>query len=578
MYKCLIGAGLLLLASVTFLQLHLVSSAAIRQGSTNLDSLQNDNHHLGLFLSDRSAGDAAGGEGGELPVSDDEERGFLKLVWNGRRRTSQRNAAAAMMVGVESNTGTDEEEFETGEELVEEDEEEEEEEEEPPADQERLLEAADMVSQAGHTGIGDMAAENVSSESVVISHDDDELLVENKADDNASQFMQQQNEKFGETMRAMGTESRNGSTMKLDRTIALDGGEINIVDKQPDHGLKMDAGIMLGASSKGVNVEKHEAAAAAMVLNMGVADMVSSSHHQQQLQQGFKEFIESWKERFDSDDDDFLDENVHWRQLEDALLLNDDGAAVKSMVKLPLMTAGKVGKKKGEEGSYNSIMNPVDIPMLQDPDTGSGPDNWMTKSDEAMLNALRVDGYGKKIDPLPSRFLLRGLHVDSVLHEEEKEQEIDRKFDEDAAGTTTETVEKLEAGTMGVVKKDPAIELSTDVHQQENLPIGDNTTKISSHGFQQAGTENQNFLHLSDFPGICPSSLPFSVFMDEFLHQESCSIQVFMAWTMPPSQLSLTVHCQQTLESVFHFHPNACVIVFSDTIENDLFNTFLQKG
>ncbi|CAK9206488.1 unnamed protein product [Sphagnum troendelagicum] len=426
MYKCLIAAGLLQLASVTFLQLHLVSSAATRQGSTDLDSLQNDNNHLGLFLSDKSAGDAAGGE---LLVSDDEERGFLKLVWSGTRRTSQRNAAAAAaatMVGVESNTGTDEE-FETGEELVEE--EEEEEEEEPPADQERLLEAADMVSQAGHKGIGDMAAENVSSESVVISHDDDELLVQNKADDNASQFMHQQNEKFGETMRAMGTESRNGSTMKSGRTIALDGGEINIVDKQPDHGFKMDTGIMLGAGSKGVDVEKHEAAAA-MVLNMAVVGRVSSSHQQQQLQQGFKEFIESWKERFDSDDDDFLDEDVHWRQLEDvveiedALLLSDDGAAVKSMVKFPLMTAGKVGKKKGE-GSYNSIINPVDIPMLQDPDTGSGPDNWMTKSDKAMLNALRVDGYGKKIDPLPSRFLLRGLHVDSVLHEEGKEQEID---------------------------------------------------------------------------------------------------------------------------------------------------------
>jgi len=427
MYKCLIAAGLLQLASVTFLQLHLVSSPATRQGLTNLDSLQNDNNHLGLFLSDKSAGDAAGGE---LLVSDDEERGFLKLVWSGTRRTSQRNAAAAAtMVGVESNTGTDEEEFETGEELVEE----EEEEEEPPADQERLLEAADMVSQAGHKGIADMAAENVSSESVVISHDDDELLVQNKADDNASQFLQQQNEKFGETMRAMGTESRNGSMMKLGRTIALDGGEINIVDKQPDHGFKMDTGIMLGAGSKGLDVEKHEAAAA-MVLNMAVVGRVSSSHHHHQLQQGFKEFIESWKERFDSDNDDFLDEDVHWQQLEDvveiedALLLSDDGAAVKSMVKLPLMTAGKVGKKKkkkGEEGSYNSIINPVDIPMLQDPDTGSGPDNWMTKSDEAMLNALRVDGYGKKIDPLPSRFLLRGLHVDSVLHEEGKEQEID---------------------------------------------------------------------------------------------------------------------------------------------------------
>jgi hypothetical protein len=168
--------------------------------------------------------------------------------------------------------------------------------------------------------------------------------------------------------------------------------------------------------------------------------------------------------------------------------------------------------------------------------------------------------------------------VYSVLHEEEKEQEIDRKFDEDAAGTTTETVGKLEAGTMGVVRKDPAIELSSDVHQQENLPIGDNTTKISSHGFQQAGTENQNLLHLSDFPGIHLSSLPLSAFMDEFLHQESCSIRVFMAWTMPPSQLSLIVHHQQTLESVFHFHPNACVFVFSDTIENDFFKTFLQKG
>ncbi|CAK9197096.1 unnamed protein product [Sphagnum troendelagicum] len=242
------------------------------------------------------------------------------------------------------------------------------------------------------------------------------------------------------------------------------------------------------ATNEGLlDLEKHEAAS---VLNGAALAKVSS----QQLR-GFKEFVENWKEQYNSDDET-LDEEVQRQledvvEIEDALLLNEDGPVYKPVPRLPDKIAGKYAQEGGS--SYDPI-NPVNIPMLQDPDTG--PDTWMTKSDKAMLKALRVDGYGQSVPLQPNQGL-------------------------------------------------------------------------------QSRANTQGLTHWRHVAGTHPS-LTFTAFMQQFLHQDTCSIRVFMAWTTPP--WSLTVRHQRTLESLFHFHPNACVVVFSETLEKDFFKTFVQEG
>ncbi|CAM6035763.1 unnamed protein product [Sphagnum compactum] len=252
--------------------------------------------------------------------------------------------------------------------------------------------------------------------------------------------------------------------------------------------LDSDSNSGTAATNEGpLDLEKHEAAS---VLNGAAVAKVSS----QQLR-GFKEFVEKWKEQYNSDDET-LDEEVQRQledvvEIEDALLLNEDGPVYKPVPRLPVKIAGKYAQKGGS--SYDPI-NPVNIPMLQDPDTG--PDTWMTKSDKAMLKVLRVDAYGQSVPLQPNQGL-------------------------------------------------------------------------------QSRANTQGLTYWRHVPGTRPS-LTFTAFMQQFLHQDTCSIRVFMAWTTPP--WSLTVRYQRTLESLFHFHPNACVVVFSETLERDFFKTFVQEG
>jgi hypothetical protein len=544
-------------------------------------------------------------------VSDDDEdtkttdaaaTSFQIEKWN---RTLQRKAAA--IVG--------DEDFEAVEELEEEEEEEDHESHEAAAD----MHAGDMEfgneEKTKEVQMGGIAV-NASEESLV-SFDDTALVQDNM--DNG-QLVQQGEEKFAETIIGMATESRKDE-IKLDS--AMSEGVIKMVERQQeqqfetggnreesdeDGGRKAGQGTLdaekekmkkkkglffwdrafgirkkslkivelldppqqtpggttnSGPVRKGLDFNKNEASKA--------ATKVSS----QQLR-GFKEFVENWKERFNSDDE-MLDEKVQQQledlvEIEDALLLDEDGPASKPLLRLPIKKAGRHGKEGG--GSSYDPINPVNFPMLQDPDTT--PDTWMTNSDKAMLKAFQVDQYVQSA-PLPPKLLLRGMNVNSVIHEQ-KEQETHRMLDKDA-GTTTGNV----GGAMGMGKEQTELsssELSGDrevherleLHQQENRPIHDTTT--TSNGLQSTA-QNQDFGQQSNLTGSHPS-LPFSVFMDKFLHQDSCSIRVFMAWATPLR--SFTVRYQRTLESLLHFHPNACVVVFSETIKSDFFNTFVQEG
>ncbi|XP_038882047.1 uncharacterized protein At4g19900 [Benincasa hispida] len=78
------------------------------------------------------------------------------------------------------------------------------------------------------------------------------------------------------------------------------------------------------------------------------------------------------------------------------------------------------------------------------------------------------------------------------------------------------------------------------------------------------------------YPGLYPH-LSFSHFMDAFFKKNKCDMRVFMVWNSPPWMFG--VRHQRGLESVFSHHQNACVVIFSETIELDFFkDNFVKNG
>ncbi|KAJ0982644.1 hypothetical protein J5N97_010899 [Dioscorea zingiberensis] len=77
------------------------------------------------------------------------------------------------------------------------------------------------------------------------------------------------------------------------------------------------------------------------------------------------------------------------------------------------------------------------------------------------------------------------------------------------------------------------------------------------------------------FPGMDPY-LPFSEFMERFLDSGKCGLRVFMVWNSPPWMYG--VRHQRGLESLLHHHRDACVVVFSETMELDFFSSFVKEG
>ncbi|KAJ0247105.1 Uncharacterized protein HA466_0165620 [Hirschfeldia incana] len=78
------------------------------------------------------------------------------------------------------------------------------------------------------------------------------------------------------------------------------------------------------------------------------------------------------------------------------------------------------------------------------------------------------------------------------------------------------------------------------------------------------------------YPGLEPG-LSFSEFMDSFFRKEGCGVRVFMVWNSPGWMFS--VRHQRGLESLLSQHRDACVVVFSETVELDFFrNSFVKDG
>lgn len=260
---------------------------------------------------------------------------------------------------------------------------------------------------------------------------------------------------------------------------------------------------------------------------------------------GFKEVVQNWKERFNSDDE-LVDDDVEERlegvhEIEDALLLNGDGSHDKAA------HSKKLGGflKKGR-GVFDA-MHPANNPMLQDPDTDAG--TWMTKTDKEMLRAIRGDrSSGGQQQP---KALLRG----NILND----------------GTVTNpVVSSREASAVdGKQKKAKISDQNAEISDQ------DGSSKTNSASLESTSQSKEGEQQWGYYPGI-GSSLSFSELMEAFLGQESCSMNVFMVWSTPA--WGFTARHQRVLESLFRLHRNACVAVFSETFELGFFNSFVKDG
>lgn len=79
----------------------------------------------------------------------------------------------------------------------------------------------------------------------------------------------------------------------------------------------------------------------------------------------------------------------------------------------------------------------------------------------------------------------------------------------------------------------------------------------------------------SGFLGV-DLGLGFSEFVDRFFDGGLCSLRVFMVWNTP--SWSFGVRHRRGVESLFYHHRNACVLVFSETVEQDFFKEFVKDG
>ncbi|KAL5197907.1 hypothetical protein ABZP36_001419 [Zizania latifolia] len=88
-------------------------------------------------------------------------------------------------------------------------------------------------------------------------------------------------------------------------------------------------------------------------------------------------------------------------------------------------------------------------------------------------------------------------------------------------------------------------------------------------------TEKEQQRRWGYFPGIDPH-LGFSEFMEKLFEHGKCSMRVFMVWNSP--QWAYGVRHQRGLESLLRQHPDACVVMLSETLELEFFQEFVKEG
>ncbi|KAL4578109.1 hypothetical protein LXL04_014225 [Taraxacum kok-saghyz] len=193
------------------------------------------------------------------------------------------------------------------------------------------------------------------------------------------------------------------------------------------------------------------------------------------------------------------------------------------------------------------LLNPLNNPFLQDPD-GAGV-TGLTKGDKLIQKRIIHDF--KKV-PFTSKKPL---------------------------GVSDSNPDTKSKGTNGLSEDAKGAQLKVESVHEGEIKIPERRT-LNNNGDNIIHSEFSGEIYADGkrwgyFPGLSPR-LSFSNFMDAFFRKGKCSMRVFMVWNSPPWMFS--VRHQRGLESLLFHHQDACVVVFSETIELNFFDSFVKDG
>ncbi|XVF40056.1 hypothetical protein PTKIN_Ptkin01aG0081900 [Pterospermum kingtungense] len=205
------------------------------------------------------------------------------------------------------------------------------------------------------------------------------------------------------------------------------------------------------------------------------------------------------------------------------------------------------------------VLNPLNNPLLQDPD-GVGV-TGLTRGDRMVQKWILSEF--KKV-PFTAKKPLGILEMNS----EDRKGVASKKND-----NSRNVLSKRESS----IDKD----LSSSTNRDESRSRKNEVKNVDLEADHKSNTEFSGHIYADGkrwgyYPGLDPR-LSFSDFMDAFFRKGKCTMRVFMIWNSPPWMYS--VRHQRGLESLLAQHRDACVVVFSETIELDFFkDSFVNDG
>ncbi|XP_030513871.2 uncharacterized protein At4g19900 [Rhodamnia argentea] len=224
------------------------------------------------------------------------------------------------------------------------------------------------------------------------------------------------------------------------------------------------------------------------------------------------------------------------------------------------------------------ILNPLNNPMLQDPD-GVGVTGY-TRGDRLVqkwwLNEFR------KV-PFPVKKPL-GISEDAHGAQLRENNNVASSRKTGSAKSQDSEFERR-----GEIRRAERRTLDNNVRNASNSVVINDGSEANGRENSRSATiqENRRSSEIEGhvyadgrrwgyYPGLHPG-LTFTEFMNAFFRTGTCHLRVFMVWNSPPWMFG--VRHQRALESVLLQHRDACVVVFSETVELDFFrDSFLKDG
>ncbi|XP_044508620.1 uncharacterized protein At4g19900-like isoform X2 [Mangifera indica] len=219
--------------------------------------------------------------------------------------------------------------------------------------------------------------------------------------------------------------------------------------------------------------------------------------------------------------------------------------------------------------SHMEFLNAMNNPLLQDPD-GVGGVSGLLRGDKVIMKAIL---YEFKRVPFMGKRLIGQGRKSEITRAKRRTLEDNASYQTQSRGVDGDGKENLSFianvnlvnASNGNKVNESYEELKTESNKNDKIGSSSEGYKrkdeVSSHAYADG-------MRWGCYPGLHPK-LSFSGFMDAFFRNGKCDMRVFMVWNSPP--LMYGVRHQRGLESLLFHHRDACVVVFSETIELDFF-------